>query len=235
MLFMSVVAISNYLYCDCLKIIMMDWNKIVEEIGVVTVISGLVVWLIKKLGEKYINQNMKNYEDKLQHKSDEFRAELNLIAEKYKSELHFLSQKATKLHDKRLENIEKLYSLLNDFYEDMVHLTTMKVTTGMTKEEIEKREFEITKNAEESGNKFISFYHRKKLFFDEGTCELIEEIITLLKDSYSDFSFKYIFGSLSPDFEMERVKRATEKIKEKTPVVQRKLESNFRDILGVQD
>ena len=213
----------------------MDWTKIFSEIGIVGIISGLIVWLIKQLGERLMDKNAKTYELELQNKAELFRAELNHASEEFKSELEFLSQKANKLHDKRLERIEEIYSLLTDFYNDMYTLTTWKIVTGMSKEEVQQQEFDNTKKAEQSGNEFLTFYQKNKLYFNEETCGLIDEIIKLLKDSHSDFSFKYIFGPLSADIEIERVKRATEQIREKVPEIKLKLEKNFREIIGVEN
>lgn len=213
----------------------MDWTKIASDIGVVGIISGLIVWLIKQLGQRLIDKDIKSYELELQNKSDLFKAELNHTFEEFKTELEFISQKAHKLHDKRLDKIEKIYSLLTDFYNDMYTLTTWKVVTGMEKEEIEKQNFENTQKAEKSGREFLEYYSKHKLYFNNETCSLIDEIIELLKDSYSDFSFKYIFGPISAEFEYERVKKATAQIREKVPEVRTKLEKNFRDIIGVAE
>lgn len=213
----------------------MDWNKIFTEIGVVGVISGLIVWLIKQLGQSLIDKNVSLYKQELQNKSDLYKAELNQSLEKNKMDLAFLSQKAFKLHDRRLEKIDQMYSLLSDFYNDMYTLTTWKIVTGMSKEEIQKQEYDNTLKAGDSGNKFLSYYDKNKLYFNAETCALIDEIIQLLKDSHSDFSFKYIFGPMSRDFEYERVKKATEQIRSKVPEVKSKLEKNFRDIIGVEN
>ncbi|RLZ06380.1 hypothetical protein EAH69_13735 [Faecalibacter macacae] len=213
----------------------MDWDKILSEIGIVTVISGLIVWLIKQLGQMFIDRNISIYKQELQNKSDLYKAELNQVFEKYKSDIAFHSQKAFKLHDRRLEKIDELYSLLSDFYNDMFTLTTWKIVTGMTKEEINKQSYDNTMKAGESGNKFLSYYDKNKLYFNSETCTLIDEIIQLLKESHSDFSFKYIFGNISPQMEMESIKKATEKIRRKVPEVKVKLEKNFREIIGVEN
>src|SRR5690606_25534192 len=149
-----------------------------------------IVWLIKQLGQRYIDKRVKAYELELQNKSDSYKAELNQSLEKYKSEIAFLSQKAFKLHDKRLERVEKLYSLLTDFYEDMYHLTTCKVGTGMSDKEISNQSFQTTKKAGESGTKLLKYYSKNKLYLNQDTCKLIEGSITLLKDSHFDFSYE---------------------------------------------
>ncbi len=202
----------------------MDWTKILTDIGIVGIISGLIVWLIKQLGQKFIEKNISLYKQELQNKSD-----------LYKTELAFLSQKAFKLHDKRLEKIDELYSLLSDFYNDMFTLTTWKIVTEMSGDEIKKQEYNNTMKAGDSGNKFLSYYDKNKLYFNSETCKLIDEIIQLLKESHSDFSFRYIFGQVSPQMKMENIKKATEKIRSKVPEVKTKLEKNFRDIIGVEN
>lgn len=213
----------------------MDWNKILTDIGIVGIISGLLVWLIKQLGQLFIDKNLSLYKQDLQNKSDLYKSELNQVFEKYKAELAFLSQKAFKLHDRRLEKIDKLYSLLSDFYNDMFTLTTWKIVTGMSDKQIKKQEFENTMKAGETGSKFLSYYDKNKLYFNSDTCKLIDEIIQLLKDSHSDFSFKYIFAQISPQMEIENIKQATEKIRNKVPEVKAKIEKNFRDIIGVEN
>ena len=211
----------------------MNWTNIISEIGIVGIISGLIVWLIKQLGQSYIDKNVKSYELELKNKSELFKVELNQSFEKYKSELEFLSQKANKLHDKRLEKIETFYEMLVDFNLDMETLASWKIVTGMTPEEIEKQNLEDVQKASESGNIFFMYYQKNKLYFSIPTCELIEDIIKSLKSSHADFSFKYMFLNLSPELKMEQVKRATNEIRTEVPKLKSKLEDNFREILGV--
>lgn len=213
----------------------MDWTKILSEIGIVGIVSGLIVWLIKQLAQMFIDRSISLYKQELQNKSDQYKAELNQVFEKYKSDLAFHSQKAFKLHDRRLDKIDELYSLLSDFYNDMFTLTTWKIVTGMKDEEVKKQEYDNTMKAGESGNKFLTYYDKNKLYFNSETCKLIDEIIELLKKSHSDFSFKYIFGQISPQMEMENIRQATEKIRNIVPELQKKLENNFREIIGVEN
>ena len=213
----------------------MDWTEILKDVGIVGVISGLITWLIKQLGESYLTKNAKIHQQKLNNQTEQFKLELNQTFEKYKSEIEFLSQKANKLHDKRIERIENIYTLLTDFFEDMQVLASWKIVAGMSKEEIETQSFENVKKAEKTGNEFLNYYSRNKLYFNSETCDLIDEIITLLKESHANFSFKYIFGTMSAEFEIEQIKEATEKIRKKVPKLKEELEENFRNIIGVNN
>ncbi|MVO07768.1 hypothetical protein GOQ30_01155 [Flavobacterium sp. TP390] len=201
----------------------MNWELILKELGLLTIISGLITWLIKQLGQNLINKDLKTYE-----------LELNKKAELYKQELFLISQKASKLHDKRIDRIEELYYMLNDFHNDMQIIVSWKIVTGMTKEEVQQQELNNVKKAETSGNKFLIYYMRHKLYFNLETCKLIDEIINLLKESHADFTFKYIFGPTSAEMEYENIKNATNKIRVKVPEIKIKLEENFRKIIGVE-
>ncbi len=200
----------------------MNWESILKEIGVVGVLAGLLTWLIKQLGQNFIDKNLKAYEKKLDHQSELF-----------KQELSFLSQKANRLHDKRIERIEEIYALLTDFHNDMQQLISWKIVTGMAKEEIEQQEIDNVNKANESGTKFLAYYTRNKLYFNDETCKLIEDIIKHLKGSHTDFTFKYIFQNIPAEMHYENVKNATEKIRETVPAIKVQLEANFRKIIGV--
>ena len=64
-------------------------------------------------------------------------------------------------------------------------LTTWKIVTGMSEQEVKQQNFDDTKKAEESGNIFLNFYSKNKLYFNDETCALIDEIIKLLKEGES--------------------------------------------------
>jgi len=211
----------------------MDWTSIFKEIGIVGVIGGLITWLIKQLGQREIDKGLKQYELELSNKSDLFKQELNISFEKYKAEINLVSEKANKLHDKRIERIEEIYSLLTDFHSEMQNLISWKVVTGMSKEDIEKQEFDRIQKAGDTGNKFLNYYAKNKLYFNQETCSLIDEIIDLLRTSHLDLSHKYVFGRMPAQLEFENVRNASQSIRDKVPEVKEKLEANFRQIIGV--
>ncbi len=212
----------------------MNWTEFLKQFFTVTTITGSITWLMKELGQILINRNQKKYELDLNLKTENYKSELNLTTEKFKSELGLLVEKANKLHIKRIERIEEMHSLLTDFYNDMQDLISTKIVTGMSMEEIAKQNFDYVIKAGKSGNVFVSYYSKNKLYFNIETCNLIDEIIELLQESYLNFSFKYKFGTISPDVEINHIKEATEKIREKVPKIKIELEANFREIIGVE-
>jgi hypothetical protein len=60
----------------------MNWGEIVKELGLVSIVSGLIVWLIKQLGQSFIDKKFKAYELELKYKSDDYTHQLDKSLEK---------------------------------------------------------------------------------------------------------------------------------------------------------
>lgn len=212
----------------------MNTTELLENLGVFTIFGGLITWLIKSISQKALDKNLKAYELQLQNKAKLYQYELDQSIEKFKHELSLLSDKANKLHSKRLDRIEKIYEMLIDFQNDMTWLVSGRLVTGMSTQEIKDEEFQRAIKAEKAGAKLFEYYSKHKLYFNDETCSKIDEIIKLLNDSHSDFSFKYIFGAGSAEFEIDRIKKVTKTVREKVPAAKEELENNFRKIIGVK-
>lgn len=200
----------------------MNWEEILKQIGFVGIIAGFITWLVKELGQSYLNKNLESYKLNLNQKSEQFKKDLELIA-----------QKANKLHEKRIDRIEQIYSLLTDFHNDMQNLTSWKIITGKSDDQIKQDEIDNVNKANESGSKFFDYYSKNKLYFNTETCEIIDNIQKILRSSHLDFSFKYMFN-LSPEMSFKNIQSATEKIREQVPILKIELENNFRKIIGVE-
>lgn len=207
--------------------------EIFEKLGILGVLGALIIYLVQQLSLHLLNRDIKKYELEINQETEKFKNELNLSLEKHKSELNLIYTKASKLHDKRLDHIAEIYSLLTEFHDYMQLLIGMKNTTGMTEEEKTHEELKDLKNSEIAGNQFLKYYSKHKLYFELEICSNIEEIIKLLRESHVDFSFKYIFGIGSPEFEMDKIKGISKNVREKVPELKKDLEKSFRELLGV--
>lgn len=207
--------------------------EIFKELGVLGVLGALIVYLLQKISSHLLNKDVQKYQLELDQKTEKYKNGLSVDLERYKSELLLIHNKITKLHDKRLDHIEEIYFLITDFHDQLQLLINWKVVTGKTKEEIAEDELEQVKIAEKAGNKFLKYYARHKLYFSKETSEIIDSIIKLLRDSHTDFTFKYVFGTGSPEFEIDRIKGITTNLRDKVPPLKKELEENFRSIMGV--
>jgi hypothetical protein len=200
----------------------LKWNEILTSLGVITIISGLITWLIKQLAQRLIDGNLRAYESELSHK-----------LEQYKSELNVSTQKATKLHDKRLDKIQEFYSLLVEFHIDLNQLILVKNITGKTDDEVKQMKIDDVKKMYESGYQLSMFYQKNKLYFNKLTCDSIDELLKTMRACQFDLSIQYQWLNLSIDLQMKSFEQAKEKLETIIPKLKGELEDNFRNILGV--
>lgn len=201
----------------------MTFLELLKDLGIFGIIVGVLGWVTKELGKYLLNKNIKFHQ-----------LSLDQQLEKYKSELDIINEKAFKLHDKRLEKIHNLYELLTDFYINVDNLTHMKNVTGLSDEEINEQKINEVKKTYESGYQFSMFYEKNKLYFDLETCELIQEILRILKECQYDLTIQYQWMNISIDMQMDFFSKAKDKIQNKIPELKEKLERKFRSIMGVE-
>lgn len=212
----------------------MNWEEIFKSLGFVSIISGLVVWLIKQLGEHFINRRFKVYEQELNIKSDDYKHKLDKLMENHKSELSIVYAKASKLHDRRLEIISELYSKLVELDEEMHIMTALwKQVTGDEKVDEENEQKRVDKAAN-SYNNFHSFFNQNKIFFSEKTCETIAKLKTDYYDSLWDYTTKKRMGFTDFKLNYENAKNASEKVRKEIPPILKRLEDDFRAMIGVE-
>tara|TARA_B100000787_G_scaffold72483_1_gene53326 strand:+ start:253 stop:828 length:576 start_codon:yes stop_codon:yes gene_type:complete len=185
--------------------------KIGSEIG----IFAIAAFFIQKLIEKSANKRL----------------------EEFKSTLALLQSKQTSLHNKRLEIIEELYNKLVELNSAMAILTSpLKQTSGDFKE-YEKK---LTENASTSYNSFNSFYQKNKIYFKENTNEIIDEILNSFHTAfwdYNQFNFYKEAGVTNTDDiikSREKMRDSYTSVKDEIPKVRKKLEDEFRKLLGVE-
>ena len=201
----------------------MNFLDILKELGVFTVLAGVIAWLIRTLGKYLIDQNIKVQE-----------YQLSQSLEKFKSELEFLNVKQSRLHEKRVGAIQKLYEYLTEFHIDLDTLIRWKNVTGMSDEQIKQQRIDEANKTFESGSKFSKYYLMNKLYFSEDVCQLIDEIIKTMRGCQYDLTIEYQWMNISPDLKIKSFEQARDKLDNDVPELKNKIELQFREILGVK-
>lgn len=197
--------------------------NLLEDLGIFTGMTIAITWLIKTLGKHLIDKNLKIHE-----------LMLNQQLEKYKSELLLINEKESKLHDRRLDRIQELYSLLTDFYSDLNTLTRWRKTTGMSDDEVKKQQLEDAKQTFTSGHEFSMFYEKNKLYFSPSTCSTIEELLKIMRECQYDLTIHYQWMNLPVDLQFQHFEQAKDQLTNKVPELKKELEKDFRSILRVE-
>ena len=216
----------------------MDWTKITSEIGIFGVFASLIVWLIKQLGQSFLDKNVKRYELELQNKSDLYKSELEKQSQKYKRDLNIHLTKVSRFHEKRLETISELYKLIVQMKRNLSNLsigTTITLLTGDKKKDIEfknQREIEVIKSYYE----FINCFDQKRIFIPKNACKSID----ILKKEFSNVLLDYHLKEkhsedLGPELRRQILRELKERDRETIPSILNELESNFRKTIDVEN
>ena len=212
-----------------------NWDEIVKSVGLVSIVSGLVVWLIKQLGQHFIDRKFKAYELELKYKSNDYAHQLEKSLEDHRSKLSLVFTKASKLHDRRLEIISELYKKLVLLNQAMQTMTALWKLASEDKKADDAAENERIKNAGDKYSEFYSYYLENKVFFSIEICELLDSLRNGYYDSYWDYTAKQRFGFTDFELNYENAKKASENVQEKIPPILNQLESEFRKMIGVED
>lgn len=201
----------------------MDLIQLLKDLGIFTVMGVALTYLLKTLGKHFMDQNIEIH-----------KMQLNQQLESHKAELELLNVKQSRLHDKRIETIQELYEKLTEFYVDLDTLIRWKNVTGLSEQEIKKQQFEEANKTFESGSKFSRYYLMNKLYFSKEMCVTIDEIIKEMRSCQYDLTIQYQWMNLSAELQMNSFTQAKEKLEKDVPMLKEQIETNFREILGVE-
>jgi len=213
-------------------------TELLKYIGIYSaasaLIAGMIGYLAKKIIEQILNKDLEKFKGQLQSENQKAKLKFDKEMESYKAGLNLISSRQSKLYSKRSEVIEKLYQKLVDFNNAMLDMTAlMRNVTGKDEKTIQAEEFERISETAELGNGFFLFYQKNKIYFKAETRELIEQIQEGLKQSHSDYSFRYLWGVPPSEMTYKMAKGANEKVRKEIPKLLNTLEDEFRKSIGV--
>ncbi|WP_271968451.1 hypothetical protein [Halorubrum ezzemoulense] len=136
----------------------------------------------------------------------------------------------SELHTQRAEITAELYERFVEFEEDMKSLThPVDLPNEPSKDE--KRG-----EATESGDQFMYFYRKHKIYFPPHICETVEELNQELKDVFMTFKVHRPYDAPPGDsYETEKWRESWKTVTEdEVPELKSELEDHFRDLLGVE-
>lgn len=213
-------------------------NELLKLFGFYTIgtsiIVSAIVFLGKKIVDQFLKRDLEKFKNQLIVENEKAKLEFEKQVENYKATLNLFNSKQIKLYSKQASIIEKLYKHLGNVHWKMLDMTALfRNVTGKDEETITAEELERAQSTADAGNKFFEFYRNNKIYFNQETCDLIESIQNKLRESHSDYSFKYLYGLPPSDMTYDMAKKANEKVREDIPKLLNTLENDFRECLGV--
>lgn len=164
----------------------MDWMTVVQNVGFFAVGTGGLSFLIKSLVTNSLNKDLEAYKSKLNTDLEAHKSSLTKDIEAFKSVLQVSAVehqvRFTKLHDKRAEVIQTLYSKLVAL--DLAIHSVLKLfhKTGEPSLEEKVREYGRLHN------EFNDFYLPNKIFFDAQACKVLDDFLFLSRNTYFDIT-----------------------------------------------
>ena len=210
--------------------------EIIKDLGIITIIGGLIAFIIRSFIGKYFDQKAKHFELELGNKSDLYKSELEKQSQKYKSDLDIHLTKASRFHEKRLKTISDLYKLIVDVRINLSNLTSsFVISTGNEQKDAELKE-QRKNDAGKSYDEFRDYYDKKRIFIPEDTCELIDKLKSESFSVLSDYHFRERhYGNTYSEFSHKILKEMNEKTRETIPSILKELESDFRKTVDVEN
>lgn len=216
----------------------MIMDEILKMFGFFTIgtsiIVSAIVFLGKKILDQFLKRDLEKFKNQLIVENEKAKLEFEKQVENYKATLNLFNSKQIKLYSKQASIIETLYKYLTDVQWKMLDMTALfRNVTGKDDQTITAEELDRVQITAEAGNMFFEFYRNNKIYFNQETCELIESIQNQLRESHSDYSFKYVYGLPPSEMTYDMAKKANEKVREDIPKLLTTLENDFRECLGV--
>ena len=157
--------------------------------------------------------------------------------ETYQAEINALKSKEnfkfTKLHEKRLIVLEKIYKLLNKASKELsVYVSPIKFTPKDTI--FEEYENNLQINYVNAHNEFVSFFNDNKIYLNEIVIGLIENYLSEVSEIYNDYSANHMLKNMGDNSDAEIRKKAFtayKKMPEKVNPIKKEIEDKFREIL----
>ena len=205
------------------------WQTVLLAIGSNTVAIAVLAFVGKSLFEKIIARDSARFEIELKAKFD---GEMQRL----KSELELKSiehqVRFSRLHEKRADCIAKLYSLLVESLWEAESFLTLVEWNG----EPSKKEKHIT--AMNQLVKTFRYFDKHRIYFNDDMCQSMESMLRETRRLMIEFGIWVQYDPATLTERSAKEKHETwvknyETFKNEIPKEMRKLENEFRTILGI--
>lgn len=183
-------------------------GEVLQNLGFFTIGAGILGWVARFGIKQHFDKELKRYQTELE-----------------KDRIRF-----SELHNKRARKIEEFYEKLIEFEEDMRGLTDPMETPG------EPSKDERLQEAANSGNEFVNFYMKNKIYFPPQVCDTVDDIQEEFNSVFNSFKVYRPFDpGPNPAEDIEKWNEGWNRVTEdEVPDLKRDLEEQFRSLLGVE-
>jgi hypothetical protein len=200
----------------------MDLARVFETVASIGIGAGLLVWLLRSLVSQLLSRDLERYKVELNATHDaqiaRLRADLNAAA--FEHETRF-----ARLHEERARVVAGLYQRLAK--------TNAMFSQFMQPLQIggEQQHKKLHQEAAQCANDFIDFFNENRIYLHEDVTNAIDDLISELRRAWAEFTAHSGRPYPDPREWMSAWKKVTDDI----PPLRRRIESEFRQLLGVPE
>ena len=185
-----------------------DWNGILQNLGLFTVLTGALGFLLRSLIRQVLNREIEAFKHNLEMRAFEHKVVFS------------------NLHEKRAEIITNLYKKLCKATSALVNFIKPLVRAN------DLSEIKRSKNAVDTFNNLIHYFVENEIFFNEETCSLLNKFILENKEVIRIFRSKDFIQEKMPS--VDKWEAALDKFEGIEKTIKKELKGEFRTILGVK-
>ncbi len=189
----------------------MDWQELLKTLGVfgfsAGLIAGILAYLIKRLTEQQLLKGIESFKAQLLKDSEISKIQYTILQER------------------RAFTIRKMYQLLERF-DRLARELINPIQLGSDKPESVRGN-----RASDAALEFFNYYREHKIYLDQETCQIIDEMEQKYSKIFLDFQFKdkIVAKTAEEDLWLRSWQALTEEI----PLLRKRIEETFRKILGI--
>jgi len=198
-----------------------------------TATIGFITFLFNKFIENFFNKSFEDYKHSVSIEDEKRKSSINKEIESFKSNLNLIHLRQSSLIEKRGERIINLYKMLVELNLELEKLVADFKQVNLDKVMAKMEEDESIRKISEMGLDFIKYYHVNKIFFENKTCLLIEEISSKLGNSFLKYALKRN-QSLESNLSYIDIHEVSQKLMSEANILQKNLEDEFRILMGVE-
>jgi hypothetical protein len=193
--------------------------------------SGLLIWLIQKLIEFFLNKRIEIYKLELQKQHDEHKQLYEREIKIFEYNMQLVLNNQSKLYEEVILKIyPECFKKVTNLERSMRNLIIMHQVIKDADEEEKERIIQ----AANTFNDFEEYFDENRIYFNDEICQLIVNLIEKCRIGYNTYSFRSVWNLPSNKDSYEEYKEAAKLIEGEVPHIKKSIAENFRKIISIK-
>ncbi len=185
-----------------------------------------ITFIVRNLAAQWMSRDIENYKAQHVHELEDYKKKLGSLQFEHQTRYSLM-------HERRAEVISELYKLIVAARASIGDMTSLLQESTLDDEKEKQRKFEQRKRAENDFNEVRKFFDSHRLYLSRQASERADTALTLMTDAIISYEIGNEPGSSREN--RTALREAYDTMRKSLPPVLDELESEFKNILGVED